>query len=204
MAFAINRLMCFCCALLLFSSCLKEDLSNISDEFDWEPSLSISLSELNIGTDDTYSGSFSNNFVLFPFTIDADFSAIFSDIENVNELMLRFYVDNHFPASLQCYTFYVDQDDEFRSYFLAENPINVEAAEIDSVGNVKQSTSLIYDEYLIQDGVGHQRLSEVKSIILYVILSDIDSSEAVFDQLDNYHITVSLGIRAALDIPVNQ
>lgn len=207
--FSISKIVVFYCTLTLLYACVDVNLSTISDELDWEPSFSFPIATLDIGVDD-YNGTTPfltyydrNQEVLISDYIDVDFEGLFDDVDYIEELTLRFFVENNFPARLECYAYYYDEGYNFIRTTFEEAPVQVSAATVDDNGDVKSAYSLMHDEYLFRDD-DEDLLVDVRHILLVIYFKDIDTTSVVTDQLDRYNIDISLGIRTALDVPTNQ
>jgi hypothetical protein len=211
----ISQILFISVTLILFNSCVKEDLSKISDDFDWMPSVSVPVWKFDFGVDD-YGGSSKfisdykrNGYILKSEYIEINFSKLFDNTEYVEELMYRFKIENNFPARVECSAYYYDgnrdpilrEDGDIYPVF-EDVTINVNSPNVDDEGNITKSFILVHDEYLdIEDK--ETFLKDVREILVLFYLYDLDTRPEALNRLDNYNIKASMGIRAALDVPVN-
>ncbi len=197
-----------CFITILISGCVKEDLSKISDDFIWEPTFSFPISELDLGTDD-YNGSQgflgyynTNQEVLISEYTKFSFINITDNAEEVKELMFRFDIENNFPANLEIYGYYIDQSGNIIKSILQDPPLDINAAETDDDGSVIKSNSIIHDISLHEED--DELINSVRQILLIIYFKELDESPNVIQQIDNYNVDVSVGVRAALEVPLIQ
>jgi len=195
-------------SFIFFQGCVKEDFTRLSDEYDWQPNFSLPLSTLAINSGD-YVGSLSflDNYnatkeILISKTVDFDFAGTFSENEYVEKLMFRFSIKNKFPARLEVYAYYLDNNLQIVKSVIAEAPIHIYAPYVDDEGSVTQESHVIHDEYFTDDGVS--LLENVKYVFIQVFIKDLDQRAVVINQIDNYTVDLGLGIRAYLNIPINE
>ncbi len=193
---------------ILIWGCVKEDLSKISDDFIWEPTFSFPISELDLGTDD-YNGSQgflgyynTNQEVLISEYTKFSFNDITNNAEEVKELMFRFNIENNFPANLEVYGYYIDQFGNIIKSILQDPPLDINAAETNDDGNVIKSNSIIHDISLHAED--DELINSVRQILLIIYFKELDESPNVIQQIDNYNVDVSVGVRAALEVPLIQ
>jgi len=193
---------------LLLQSCVKEDFTKISDEFDWQPNISIPVATDTMNSDN-YRGSLSfldhynlANEILISKTIDFDFADIFSEENHVEKLMFRFDIENRFPARLEVYPYCLNENLQIVPSIFTDSPLQIPAPQIDDEGSVIRGSQLIFDEYVSEEDI--PSISGVKHILIQIYIKELDQNPEVISKIADYEIEIGVGIRAYLNIPINE
>lgn len=191
---------------LFIQGCVKEDLTKLSDTLDWQPNFSLPVATVVINSGD-YAGSLSfldsynlTKEILISKTIDFNFTDIFSQEEYVEKLMFRFDIKNKFPARLEAYAYYLDNNLQIVKSVLTDPPIHIPASQVDDEGNIINESQVIHDEYFGKEDI--PLLTSVKYVLIQMYIKELDQREMILSQIDNYEIELGVGIRAYLNIPV--
>ncbi len=190
------------------TSCFNEDLNKISDEYIWEPDVSIPVFEdIYYLTDTRLTGSISSLYAnsaveYIPITKDFDlnFNDIFEDVEYIQSLYLNLGIDNFTPSEIQVYLDFMKYPSVYIKSLELDDDIIIPAAIVNSNGEVTKNQSFsqlipidISDETLIQ---------ETEFVRLEIRLINREITEDIIANLNNYYSNCSIGMKAALKVPV--
>ncbi len=191
---------------LVLVSCVKNDYTNLSDEYEWEPVVSVPVFNKQI-QQYNYAGGTSFEYdytkdgeVSLSDTIDFDLEEIVEEQEYIEQYMLRLNVGNGFPAKLTLYALYLNQNYNIVSRALTDT-IRLDSAQVDIDGNLTDIPFTIYDEYVDEEEV--QDLEEVRYILIRMKLSEGNLTEEVINNLETYYVDLKVGLRMYINYPVN-
>lgn len=188
--------------LILLPACVKEDLSKISDNYQWKPSVSLPFRSLIFTADDfqvppSELGIYSTP--VFSKSIDFEFSDIYTSSEYVDSLLFRMDIKNSFPAQLKVAFYYMD---DAGSIIKNIAPLTIKKPLIDENGSVIKTENLLYEHRLNNADIS--TLEQNKSILIRILIEDLESKTEVLNKSDEWKIDISIGLRSALNIPIDE
>jgi len=195
--------------VFILSSCIKEDIPKISDEYLLNSSISFPIREIDMGIDDFIASSTFyeyyqiNDYALISQYINFDYSNMVDNPEYLKKLMYRFYIENKFPARLEIETYFLDSFNNILDTkdIISEDPIMVNAAVTDVDGKLKQSKTNIVD--ITIDENDQEILQKIRKVLIVVYFYDLDENPQVINNLDTYNVLISAGVRAEIEVPLN-
>ncbi len=206
----IKKYLTILSAIFVVTSCFKEDLSKISDNYIWEPDVSVPIFEDDYFISDTrFEGDITNtypdnNIEYIPITknFDLSFTDIFDNPDYIKNLALNLGVENYIPSEINIYIDFKRNPNEFIKTLEIDPEIIIPAAIINSNGEVTKSQSFtqlipinIEDENIIQN---------TEFITLEIRLTNREVTNEIIANLDNYFCNCSIGVKAELEIPINE
>ncbi len=189
-------------SLLLLPACVKEDLSKISDSYQWKPSISLPLRSINFTADDFQvppSELGINSIPVFSKSINFEFSEIYTESGYVDSLLFRMDIKNTFPAQIKVAAYYMDAAG---SIIKNIPPLTLLKPEIDESGSVTQIVNQLYDHQLTKDDIS--TLEQNKSILIRILIEDLELKPEVLNKSDEWNIEISIGLRSTLNIPIDK
>ncbi|WP_282036012.1 hypothetical protein [Saccharicrinis aurantiacus] len=188
------------------SSCLKQDYSEISQEYIWKPVISVPFFTQEV-SDANYIGD--NNFiydyvnlgeVIIGDTLEFDYSTIFNDF-GLEQIMFRFFIRNGYPAELNIQANYLDGEyNTIKTLF--SDTLKVDNADVDSEGDIIDLVNFTHDEYVNQDDL--IEIESAKHISVSILLLNVNNSEEVIAKLEEYEIELNMGVRAYIVKPLHE
>lgn len=202
--YKISTYILFC--FFILSSCLKDDVSKISEEYIYNSSISIPVSEIDMGIDDfvastTFYNFYSiNQYALISKYIDFNYSNLVETPDRLEKLLYRIDIQNNFPARLEVEVHFLDaNNNKINTKKILEDPIDVSPAVTNTNGNLNKSYSTNVD--IVIDENNKDILNQVRKVLLVVYFYDLDENPEVLDKLNNYNVFISVGIRAEINVP---
>ncbi|TLX72144.1 hypothetical protein E9993_18950 [Labilibacter sediminis] len=196
-------------AFLLLGGCVKEDLNKLTDRYSWTPNFSLPVATITMDSDDYDDPGLSfleqyerSQKVLLEDTIKFNFTDIFEEEEFVEQLMFRFNIENRFPSKIEVDAYYLDENENSLGAVITDAPLIIPAPVVNEEGEVVRTYNIIHDEYVLSEDV--PSLVDVKYILIYVTIIELDTRPEVTSQIDDYDIEIGVGIRAYLNVPVNE
>ncbi|GAF02463.1 hypothetical protein [Saccharicrinis fermentans] len=195
------------CALL--QACVKEDLSKISSDYEWNGKVSLPLSAKEITSDDyvgisglvdDYINSGGWGVVLTSYA-DFNFSDRYTQPTYVDSMMLRFEISNNFPANLKMGLYFMDESTILMNA-VSDLPLVMEAPLVNELGELNSPPYLMIDQWFAGDDIA--TLMNAKKVAVRIIISDIDLREVVTDQLETYGIDVRIALRSVVTMPLDE
>lgn len=189
-------------SLLLLSACVKEDLSKISDAYQWKPSISLPLRFIKFTADDFQvppSELGINSIPVFSKSIDFEFSEIYTESGYVDSLLFRMDIKNSFPAQIKVAAYYMDAAGSIIKNIA---PLTLVKPEIEESGSITQIVNQLYEHRLTKDDIS--TLEQNKSILIRVLIEDLELRPEVLNKSDEWNIDISIGLRSALSIPIDK
>jgi len=193
----------------LLQGCVKEDLSKISSDYQWNGKVSLPLSAKEITSDDyvgisglvdDYINSGGWGVVLTSYA-DFNFSDRYTQSEYVDSMMLRFEINNHFPATLKMGLYFMDESTILMNA-VSDLPLEMEAPLVDELGELTTQPYVMVDQWFAGDDIA--KLINAKKVAIRIIISDIDLREVVTDQLETYGIDVRIALRTVVTMPLDE
>lgn len=188
------------------SSCLKQDYSEISQEYIWKPILSVpfftqEVSNTNYLGDNSFIFDYVNlGEVAIGDTLEFNYSDVFNDF-GVEQLMFRFFIQNGYPAELNIQANYLDEEyNTIKTLF--SDTLKVDNAEVNSEGDIIELINFTHDEYVFQDDL--IEIENAKHISVSILLLNVDNSEEVIAKLEEYEVELNMGVRAYIVKPLNE
>ncbi len=209
MKYYLLRYIVLTSVIIIFSSCFKDDLNKISDEYIWEPDVSVPIFEdTYLLTDTRLSGSIETNYPnlnikYIPISKDFElnFINIFEDVEYIKSLELNLGVENYCPSEILIFIDFMKYPSVFIKSLDLDEQIIIPAAITDSNGDVSQSQS--YTQLIPIDIEDNILINETEFIRLEIRLINREISDEIIENLDNYFCNCSIGLKADLKIPIN-
>jgi len=193
---------------LLNNSCVKEDLSKISSDFNWKAALSLPVSSITMNSEN-YRGGISLismynmiGMVIYTETIDFNLSDIFIESEYVDSLLFRLDIHNDFPAEIEVFAYYMNDKGQIVRNVISDNSLTIDRPTIDDEGNITKSNQIIHDERFTKTDIPD--LLETKQILLRVFIRDMDLRPEVVNKIDDFDINISVGLRSSVNIPLDE
>ncbi len=193
-------------SVLFLTSCLGDDPTKISDIFIWEPTYSFPISQIEIGVEDfndsiTFLDYYTENEeVIIRDTINFSYSNVADDINKVQSLLFRFYILNEFPSNIEFYAYFYDSTGiQLGSGSLfKESPETIDIPSIDNEGYITDTNEVTFDIKILEDEIDtYQDLSQIE---LELHFKDLNTEENVLNHLEDYYVSISLGVRAELSV----
>lgn len=189
--------------------CIKEDLSKISSDYDWNGKVSLPISSLYYDAGyfggsadliDTYNLMGNNLFWIEK--VDFDFSDIYQESQYVDSIMLQFQVVNNFPGKVTIYAkIYDSTANEIDA--VENSPLVIDAATIDEEGNVVGlEESQLSKKWFFQKDV--PILETANEIILRIRINELDLTPKVISKIDSYNLDVKIGLRSVVTVPLDE
>ncbi len=189
-------------SLMLLPACVKEDYSKISDDYHWKPSVSLPFRSI-VFTADNFQVPPSelaiNSTPVFSKSIDFEFSEIYTRSEYVDSLLFRMDIKNSFPAQLKVAVYYMDAAGSIIKNIA---PLTLKKPLIDESGSIIQTENLLYEHRLKKSDI--PTLEQNKSILIRILIEDLELKQEVLDKSDEWKIDVSIGLRSAMNIPIDE
>lgn len=189
-------------SLMLLPACVKEDLSKISNNLRWKPSVSLPFRSIVFTADNFLippSELAINSTPVFSKSIDFEFSEIYTRSEYVDSLLFRMDIKNSFPAQLKVAVYYMDAAGSIIKNIA---PLTLKKPLIDESGSIIQTENLLYEHRLKKSDI--PILEQNKSILIRILIEDLELKPEVFDKSDEWKIDISIGLRSALNIPIDK
>ena len=176
--------------VVLFSSCYKTDIDKISDDFEWNPDISVALGE-TIATMKYNEDEYINNRLYD--TITFSISDIIADRENIVKLMLRLNMENEFPIQWRMSLYYVTNDEKN----LLTGPIDIAAGKVDQDTGESTIPNKMSPKDILLDSVQIDGL--YNSSMLVISLDSVLSVNPVDSDIE-YRFFTQIGLQAKLHI----
>jgi len=188
------------------NSCLKQDYSEISQEYIWKPIISVpfftqEVSDTNYIGDNSFIFDYVNlGEVIIGDTLEFDYSTIFNDV-GLEQIMFRFFIRNGYPAELNIQAHYLDNEyNTIKTLF--SDTLKVDNANVDSEGDIIDLVNFTHDEYVNQDDL--IAIESAKHISVSILLLNVNNSEEVIAKLEEYEIELNMGVRAYIVNPLHE
>ncbi|MGQ1787959.1 hypothetical protein [Saccharicrinis sp. GN24d3] len=196
---------------LLLQGCIKEDLSKISSDYEWNGKISLPLSSKKI-TADNYVGilglvdDYINSGgwgVVHTTTADFNFSDRYPHPEYIDSIMLRFEITNNFPGKLEKMTMlFLDESESSTIPALSDLPLEMEAPTLNEAGDITSKSYLLIDQWFSKEDI--PSLIDTKFVYVRVLIKEIDLREVVRERMDEYSIDVNIALRSVETVPVEE
>ncbi len=192
-------------SLLFLPACLKEDLSKITDNYIWKPSISLPLKSLVFTADDFLmppSEIDTSNAPYLTKSINFEFADIYTDSEYVDSLMLRMEIKNNFPALIKVTAFYMNESGSIIKTIVGKPPLTLQKPLVDKDGNIIRVETLLYEHNLKKEDV--PTLQETKTILFRALIKNLEQSKEVLSKSDEWRIDIAIGLRSSMNLPIDE
>ncbi|SMO59395.1 hypothetical protein SAMN06265379_103190 [Saccharicrinis carchari] len=190
------------CIMLVTAACLKEDISKISHHYQWKPTLSLPLKSITFNAEN-YNGSTpildTMSTPVFSESVEFIFPEIYTTSEYVDSMMLRLEIKNNFPARIKVYAYFMNQEGSIIESILTDS---IPKPAISADGFVTQAEKLLYDKTFSKEDI--PALEQTTSILLRVLIKDLEYRPEVLDKLNEGSIDVTIGLRSAVNVPIDE
>ncbi|MCW3785105.1 hypothetical protein [Plebeiibacterium sediminum] len=196
------------CTLFFLTSCFKEDLSKISDNYTWEPDVSVPIFENTYYlTDSNLPVPFTsfypnlNRDITFSKDFDLSFTNLFEDTEYIRKLSFNLGAENFFPAELHIFIDFMQNPNVYIKTLEIDPEINIPAASINNQGEITISQPFVQ---LIPVNIDDEDIIQNTDFIRVLIrITNREISDEIIANLENYYCDCSIGIKAELQVPIN-
>ncbi len=194
--------------MLFIPSCVKEDLSKISSDFDWNANLSLPVSSISMNSAGFRGGTSLVELykvigmVIYTETVEFDLSEIFTKTEYVDSLMLRLDIDNNFPAEIEVFAYYMDESGRVVRNIISDTSLTLAKPDIDAEGNITSVKHVLHDESFSKKDIPD--LLKTKQILLRVFIRYLDVSTEVVNKIDDFSIDINIGLRSSVTVSVDE
>lgn len=202
---------------IFFESCVKKNVTNISENLRYQPTYSIPITTASFSINDYfenidtlipgypdylyYNDSLLPNYskiVSFNKRVQFDFSSLGSWFNRVNYAMFRLNIDNGFPTEAVLQVYFADiSQTPFDSLFI-DGPLVIPPAEINASGKVIKSYRGQYDVEL-----NDRQMSELGAVNYLFVTGGVKTTRQDMDTVrfySGYRISVQVGLRAGIDV----
>ncbi len=204
----INKYCIILCTLFFLTSCFKEDISKISNEYTWEPDVSVPifedsyfLSDSNLPEPFTSYYPDINRDITFYKNFDLNFNNLFEDTEYIRNLSFNLGVKNYFPAEIHVHIDFMKNPNEYIKTLEIDPEIIIPAALINNEGIV--TNSHLFSQLIPIDINDDNIILNTDFIRLVIRITDREISDAIIANLNNYYCDCTIGIKAELEVPIN-
>ncbi len=193
-------------SISILGSCSGDDPTKISENFLWEPTYSFPVSQVDIGVEN-FKDSLSfleyyteNEEVIINDTIDFSYGNVADYIDKIQTLLYRFYIVNEFPSDIELYAFFYDETGNQigSGSVFEESPEFIDIPQIDIEGNITEAIEATLDIDITEEYIDSYR--DLSKVILVLHFKDLNTEENIINRLNDYSVSVSLGIRAELSV----
>ncbi|TAJ13838.1 hypothetical protein DMA11_07460 [Marinilabiliaceae bacterium JC017] len=196
-----------CLIILAATACIDWDLDKISDKLDWEPNVSFPVGELifkakdDVVTDLPKDSESTLDEMEIRDTLSFDFDDLFDVRENVENILFRLNIENHYPGGGKVEILYLSESKEIIGSLTKENPIILDPAEMNEDGTVKAPYKTREDIDLSDDEI--DELIATKELLVLATLYDVTLTPAMLNHFKDYKLLTQIGVQAQLSISTN-
>lgn len=195
----LQNIGCMILIMIMLGACLKQDYSKISSELIYRPDVSVPLGKSLF----SFSKPIDTSLIVFIpqqiqiiDTIPYDPITVFQNLELVNELRYRIYIESIYPAQIQVEAFYMGANNEILGSLTKGEILELEPSMVNQSGVLLQKSILLKDIYLNNAEV--LALERVKR--LNVVVHFYDVTKDVLANILAYEVTVHIGVQAKMAI----
>jgi hypothetical protein len=213
----IKAVFLFSFCIVTVESCIRKDVTNISDNLHYQPTFSapITTSSFSINNYfeniDTlvpgypdfvyYNDSLLPNYaksVSFDEQVQFDFSSLGTWINQVNYAMFRLNITNGFPTEAALQVYFADNSQAVFDSLITSGPLSIPPGEISQNGKVIQPYQGQYDIEL-----NELQLNELTDIRFFLTKGVVNTTRQDIDTVKfypGYRLSMQIGLRLGLDV----
>ena len=192
-----------CCLTFIWHSCLNEDLSKIKSKGSWEGQISLPAGSIQI-TSEGYNAGIPLidmykmlGMVIVTEVVEFPFEELVDNYDYLDSLILSIDITNNFPAELQIYAYFMDASGKLNSSvdITGDEPILIDKPDIDAEGHIPEPVhpyppfKYKFSEEDLPD------LLPTERILIRVFIKNMDLSEEVVNNIDDFSVDINVGIR---------
>ncbi len=207
--FKLTKYLSIAVLIIVIFSCINDNFDTTVDDYEQTSSISIPIKDLEVGAEDYGDiDDFLNYYndhqsVIVSNYIDFNYSYIVNDSADLKSLLYRFYIVNEFPSSLQVEIYLLDDINQTITVpsVTEENPITINSPVLDEDGNIISSSEHIIDLEFDEDNIN--AYFNVNRLLLRINFLDLNTNQTILDKLEEYKVSISVGVRAKISISAN-
>lgn len=196
-----------CLILLAVTACIDWDLDKISDKLNWEPNVSFPVGELIFKAKDDVVADLPKDSestideMEIRDTLSFDFNDLFDVRENVENILFRLNIENHYPGDGKIEVFYLSTSGDIIGSLTKDSPIILDPAQMNDDGTVKAPYNTREDIDLSNEEI--DELIATKELLVLATLYDVILTPAMLNHFKDYKLLTQIGVQAQLSISTN-